>query len=83
MEGLLNLSRRHFLEKATLGLGALAISSFDVPSGLKSVLTMMPHFAPRAKRVIYLSVRGSFTVGNVRLQTGIAETSQPAIARFC
>jgi hypothetical protein len=58
MEGLLNLSRRHFLEKATLGLGALAISSFDVPSGLKSVLTMMPHFAPRAKRVIYLFQSG-------------------------
>lgn len=58
MQNLLNLSRRHFLEKATLGLGALAMSSFDVPSGLKSTLGMMPHFAPKAKRVIYLFQAG-------------------------
>lgn len=58
MESLLNLSRRHFLEKASLGLGALALSSFDVPSQVKSALSMMPHFAPKAKRVIYLFQAG-------------------------
>ncbi|MFT7032805.1 MAG: hypothetical protein ACJA2S_001306 [Cyclobacteriaceae bacterium] len=58
MESLINLSRRHFLEKASLGLGALAMSSFDVPSQVKSALSMMPHFAPKAKRVIYLFQAG-------------------------
>jgi len=54
MEGMLNLTRRHFLEKASMGLGALAMSSFTT-SGSN---TIAPHFAPKAKRVIYLFQAG-------------------------
>ncbi len=49
------MTRRHFLEKASLGLGALALSSFDGISGSGGLI---PHFAPRAKRVIYLFQAG-------------------------
>ena len=56
MENLLNITRRHFLEKASLGLGALAISSLDFLSN--PFIETGPHFAPRAKRVIYLFQAG-------------------------
>lgn len=58
MESLLTITRRHFLEKASLGLGALAMSSFDMPSLGKSLSGIGPHFAPRAKRIIYLFQAG-------------------------
>lgn len=52
-----SLSRRAFLGKTAGGLGALALASLD-----KRVLahgdTIGPHFAPRAKRVIYLFQSG-------------------------
>lgn len=61
------LSRRHFLKKGTLGLGAVAMSSllgcqnFDKPN-LASTLdigTQQAHFAPKAKRVIFLHMAGA------------------------
>lgn len=58
MQGLLNITRRHFLEKASMGLGALVMSSFDMTSSLKDSPKPFPHFAPRAKRVIYLFQAG-------------------------
>ena len=58
MSDLLNLTRRHFLEKAALGLGGLALSSFDLGAGSKSLSEIKTHFAPRAKRVIYLCQSG-------------------------
>jgi hypothetical protein len=58
MESILNITRRHFLEKAGLGLGALAMSSFEMPFGLKVSNRILPHFAPRAKRVIYMFQSG-------------------------
>lgn len=63
----LQFTRRHFLEKAGLGLGGLALGSLMVP-GLfrRSVDTTpsglplgLPHFAPKAKRVIYLFQNGA------------------------
>ena len=62
----LNVTRRHFLEKAGLGLGGLALGSLVMP-GLfrKSADTLpalppgLPHFAPKAKRVIYLFQNGA------------------------
>lgn len=57
MSDLLHLSRRHFLEKASLGLGAIAISSFVDPS-LNQPRRPDPHFAPKAKRIIYLFQAG-------------------------
>ena len=64
-----NYSRRDFLTKTSLGLGAVALGSLINPLGLlgsegdeiilpgKGILGS-PHFAPRAKRVIYLFQSG-------------------------
>jgi len=60
-----NYSRRDFLTKTTLGLGAAALSSLLQPESLfgKSGHALRdrlgnPHFTPRAKRVIYLFQSG-------------------------
>jgi hypothetical protein len=60
MEELLNLSRRNFLTKAGLGLAGMAMTSFDFPKsgGTPDLTRLLPHFAPRAKRVIYLFQSG-------------------------
>jgi hypothetical protein len=63
----LDINRRHFLKKAGLGIGGLALASLANPmsafgssnnlmglDGLKG----MTHFAPKAKRVIYLFQSG-------------------------
>ena len=51
-------SRRDFLNKTSLGLGALGLSSIINPAwGHSSV--GKPHFSPRAKRVIYLFQSGA------------------------
>ncbi len=59
------LNRRTFLRQSTTGLGALALgsllspgafaaSALDVPGALKTL-----HFAPKAKRIIYLFMSGA------------------------
>ncbi len=62
-----NYSRRDFLTKTTMGMGAAALSSLLQPMDLfgKSLKTDpskgvlgSPHFAPKAKRVIYLFQSG-------------------------
>lgn len=60
MEEFLNLSRRNFLTKAGLGLAGIAMSSFELPKigGTPDVSKLLPHFAPKAKRVIYLFQAG-------------------------
>jgi hypothetical protein len=50
----LAVTRRHFLSAASLGLGALALGEL-LPAASAAPL---PHFAPRAKRVIYLFQSG-------------------------
>lgn len=62
----LNTTRRHFLTKAGLGIGGMALGSLLVPGifGNKteeeSDLPLgLPHFAPKAKRVIYLFQNGA------------------------
>ncbi len=53
-EQLLKLTRRHFFSRASTGLGTVALSSL-----LRAEPTPeIPHFAPRAKRVIYLFMSG-------------------------
>ncbi len=62
----LNINRRHFLSRLSLGLGSAALGSLLIPdlfdttgseaSGLPAGL---PHFAPKAKRVIYLFQNGA------------------------
>src|SRR5690606_37171 len=65
-ESRLNVNRRHFLGKMSLGLGSIALGSLLVPGLFKGVgdeegmpVTGMPHFAPKAKRVIYLFQNGA------------------------
>ncbi len=56
------ISRKDFLQKATLGLGALSLSSLINPlSAFGSPLSSLsgPHFAPKAKRVIFLNMIGA------------------------
>ena len=61
----INNNRRHFLKKAGLGIGGLAaaslldpFSSFGNTNQLNPTGLNLPHFAPKAKRVIYLFQSG-------------------------
>lgn len=68
-EHLFNLSRRNFLSKASTGIGSIALASLLNPSmlsandsikaGVEGMLRKQPHFAPKAKRVIYLFQSGA------------------------
>lgn len=55
------LSRRDFLVKSTLGLGAISLSSLMNPLNAFGSLNFGkgPHFAPKAKRVIFLNMIGA------------------------
>ena len=63
-----NLSRRYFLQEMALGLGGMALGSlmqsgaFGKSSASKAaadgVKGLLPHFAPRAKHVIFLFMAG-------------------------
>jgi hypothetical protein len=62
----LNQNRRKFLSKVSLGVGSLALGSLLIPdlfSGSSSaedaLFEALPHFAPKAKRVIYLFQNGA------------------------
>ena len=62
---LLNNNRRHFIKKVGLGVGGLAVASMMDPLnvfGNKSTGDIaqlnLPHFAPKAKRIIYLFQSG-------------------------
>ncbi len=62
----LNVSRRRFLSRLSIGLGSAALGSLLMP-GLFSggapdeeeLMAGIPHFAPKAKRVIYLFQNGA------------------------
>jgi hypothetical protein len=60
-----HITRRHFLGKVSLGLGSVALGSLLIPDLLKSPednfpqLSGIPHFAPKAKRIIYLFQNGA------------------------
>ena len=61
-----DVTRRHFFAKGALGLGAAALASLW-PSAAQAAaapsrtggLPQLPHFAPRAKRAIYLFMSGA------------------------
>ena len=60
----LNLNRRKFLSQLSIGLGSVALGSLLVPDlfskdGAEGLLAGVPHFAPKAKRVIYLFQNGA------------------------
>jgi len=61
------MDRRQFLTKTSLGLGALALGSIfgtekafssPITPGPMSGLEGLPHFAPKAKRIVYLFQSG-------------------------
>ncbi|NRB49872.1 MAG: DUF1501 domain-containing protein [Saprospiraceae bacterium] len=63
-----NYTRRDFLSKTTLGLGALTLGSLLQPVGIGAQSSMIsplgtftpePHFPPKIKRVIYLFQSGA------------------------
>lgn len=65
-ESRLNVNRRQFLGKLSLGVGSLALGSLLVPDlfskggDFGDALPLgLPHFAPKAKRVIYLFQNGA------------------------
>ncbi|MBB6325600.1 hypothetical protein FHS59_001215 [Algoriphagus iocasae] len=62
----LNLNRRKFLSKLSLGVGSAALGSLLIPDLFKggspdeeAIMAALPHFAPKAKRVIYLFQNGA------------------------
>ncbi|MBL7727704.1 MAG: DUF1501 domain-containing protein, partial [Dinghuibacter sp.] len=65
LEHRLAINRRKFLSRLSFGIGSAALGSLLIPdlfSGSKSeeaLLTGLPHFAPKAKRIIYLFQNGA------------------------
>ena len=65
LEHSLNLNRRKFLSKLSLGIGSVALGSLLIPdlfSGKmdeEALMAGLPHFAPKAKRIIYLFQNGA------------------------
>jgi len=63
----LNINRRRFLSRLSLGIGSVALGSLLIPDLFSKgedeiAMTGLPHFAPKAKRIIYLfSEWGAFT----------------------
>ena len=62
----LNFNRRRFLSRMSLGLGSIALGSLLMPDLLSGggmdeddFVAGIPHFAPKAKRVIYLFQNGA------------------------
>ena len=61
----LNLNRRRFLSRLSLGIGSVALGSLLIPdlfggsSEEELAVTGLPHFAPKAKRIIYLFQNGA------------------------
>ena len=51
-----NLTRRHFLQTSALGLGALSFN--NLANAEENIKANIPHFAPKAKRVIWLFMAG-------------------------
>jgi len=51
-------SRRDFLAKFSYGIGAMALGQLLSPRAEASVISSIPHFAPTAKRVIFLFQSG-------------------------
>ena len=57
-------TRRHFLKNSALGLGAASFGMLNneasaAPAGNTGGLPGLPHFAPKAKKVIWLFMAGA------------------------
>ena len=51
-------SRRSFLQRLGMGLGSIALTDMMNPGSAAASPPLIPHFPPRAKRVIYLFQSG-------------------------
>ena len=65
-ENPLKVNRRHFFGQLSVGIGSLALGSLLIPDlfegspkGLAGHRSGIPHFAPKAKRIIYLFQAGA------------------------
>jgi Protein of unknown function (DUF1501) len=58
---LLSMTRRHFFSRTSTGIGAAALASLFNQESLRAEtgLAGLPHFPPKAKRVIYLHQSGA------------------------
>src|SRR5439155_25432971 len=66
MTAIPSVSRRHWLKNTSCGFGYLALASLANEQAARASSTnplapRAPHFAPRAKRVIFLCMRGGPT----------------------
>ena len=65
LEHSLGFNRRKFLSRMSIGLGSAALGSLLIPdlfsssSPEEAIIQGLPHFAPKAKRVIYLFQNGA------------------------
>ena len=64
LERHLHFNRRRFLKGLGFGIGGMALGSLLIPdlfstSEEGSMVAGLPHFAPRAKRIIYLFQNGA------------------------
>lgn len=64
LEHNLNMNRRRFLSRLSLGIGSVALGSLMVPNMFggkeeEALIAGLPHFAPKAKRIIYLFQNGA------------------------
>jgi len=64
LERHLHFNRRRFLKGLGFGIGGVALGSLLIPdlfskSEEESAVLGLPHFAPRAKRIIYLFQNGA------------------------
>lgn len=64
IEHSLSINRRRFLSRLSLGVGSVALGSLLIPdlfgkSEEDAIIAGLPHFAPKAKRIIYLFQNGA------------------------
>jgi len=65
LENRFHVNRRHFLGKLSMGIGSVALGSllipdlFDGGENESAILSGLPQFAPKAKRIIYLFQNGA------------------------
>lgn len=64
LERALNMNRRKFLSRLGMGIGGVALGSLLVPDLFgkpdeETLMAGLPHFAPKAKRIIYLFQNGA------------------------
>src|SRR5688572_32999868 len=65
LEHHLKVNRRRFISRLGMGIGSIALGSLLIPDLFngkdqeEALLSRLPHFAPRAKRIIYLFQNGA------------------------